>query len=820
MATFGQTSRTKYKSWLPLSVSLLLSLMTAPASAVAEEPERRLERQPTTELQQVEKRVRLKHYEQLLTRIQEMELQKSLLAVQPLEEPQRNQQVEVLNKTLAVLHKEREAILLQMQDARPAAATAQADAATESPATQQRPTPLARGDKKSRSPDKVDAVLKDAATFYIGEWDSFGPPGAMPTKLSITASEDSGKITAVSRSPRGEEYFRADLSLLLPLGAAITEGSEKKGLALVAFGTEAETKKRGAMLSLALHQVGEQLQMTAYILPGREQPNTSLTQGFVQSQIMSRVNAPANLQEELKSADPKIRAKAAKALQGSYVPVPREKWERLLAKIEPGMSREQLMDLLKPHDAKAESSIDEIEDFRLDDSWVLRCVIQREPGGVINPELIERQRSVWVDPAKDFTGTWIVYYTNGHPSHQIEYKDGKYDGEFVHFYSHGEKLFVQHYKQHITEGTDIGYFLNGKVQYQGLYQNGKQVGIWRWYNEDGTLRTTQQHGAIEPRLYIEAEKFSGEIKGRFVTGEKREPLANATIWLCDAQVPVPRDMPQNLFEASPTITFKEQKFSPLVMAFDARRSLRIVNEDQVPTNAQWDSLTGTTFNRLLAPGEAMEQFVAAQKVPGKLQSNLHPDQRVWLFPVPHSFFAVSDGEGKFRLENLPVGQHQARLWHPEHGYLKLASDSSRKTHLEIKPGAQDLEEVLLVSATSATPEPNPAAEFAQVRKQRTEENDRGNASEFVGEWMLRLPRGFEYAVKITQRDDGLLVMDCEKSIVLIGTFAFQKNRLSLVETKESNIHDFVWEYRDGVMTLITERVENGGNYLGATLSRK
>ena len=39
----------------------------------------------------------------------------------------------------------------------------------------------------------------------------------------------------------------------------------------------------------------------------------------------------------------------------------------------------------------------------------------------------------------------------------------------------------------IREGEAIIYYENGNVKYQGFYVNGKECGIWKFYEENGEL---------------------------------------------------------------------------------------------------------------------------------------------------------------------------------------------------------------------------------------------------------------------------------------------------------------------------------------------
>jgi hypothetical protein len=58
--------------------------------------------------------------------------------------------------------------------------------------------------------------------------------------------------------------------------------------------------------------------------------------------------------------------------------------------------------------------------------------------------------------------------------------------------------------------------------------------------------------------------------------------------------------------------------------------------------------------------------------------------------------AKSDGDGRFTIENLPVGAHVFRLWHERAGYLRnvksrsLATDSKGRLAVTIREGHNEL----------------------------------------------------------------------------------------------------------------------------------
>jgi hypothetical protein len=200
--------------------------------------------------------------------------------------------------------------------------------------------------------------------------------------------------------------------------------------------------------------------------------------------------------DDLNSSSQQVRDAAAALLRTSYVPPPRSRWEAVLAALQPGSSRDLVLQILQPYAITKAGAMagggSTTELYRLDDLWVLRCDYGRS-GELFASKLIEQMRYVWVTPAADFTGVWITYYVNGQRSHEIQYRKGQHFGTITTFHSNGSKAVVQHHGAEGAEGEDIGYFRSGAVAYRGQYSKNEQVGTWVWYNEDGSVQSTQEH---------------------------------------------------------------------------------------------------------------------------------------------------------------------------------------------------------------------------------------------------------------------------------------------------------------------------------------
>jgi hypothetical protein len=214
---------------------------------------------------------------------------------------------------------------------------------------------------------------------------------------------------------------------------------------------------------------------------------------------------------ELRSQSQEVRDAAAKALRTIYVLPARTKWEPLFGSIKPGEKKATVLAKLQPYHVTVEMDLASggsyVEEYRLHDRWLLRCGYRetnRElplmPNGspddtVIEPELVEGMRRVWVEPSPNFTGVWTTYYVNGQRGEEIHYLNGKYFGELTSFWPNGAKCYVQQYGTNGIDGGEVGYFPSGHVSYRAQHKAGKNVGVWIWYCEDGTTRSTRDFTA-------------------------------------------------------------------------------------------------------------------------------------------------------------------------------------------------------------------------------------------------------------------------------------------------------------------------------------
>ncbi len=146
----------------------------------------------------------------------------------------------------------------------------------------------------------------------------------------------------------------------------------------------------------------------------------------------------------------------------------------------------------------------------------------------------------------------------------------------------------------------------------------------------------------------------------------------------------------------------------------AHRGERILfrNADPVLHNVHAEWLDDGTWFNVGEPreGDAVIQAPQRTGIVRLTDGAGHPWMLAFIHVFDHPYHAVTDAEGAFRIEGVPVGTHRVRLWHA--GLDRLGWSSGRpmygppleaEAEVEIAPGAE-------VELSLALSMPEPAAE--------------------------------------------------------------------------------------------------------------
>ena len=123
-------------------------------------------------------------------------------------------------------------------------------------------------------------------------------------------------------------------------------------------------------------------------------------------------------------------------------------------------------------------------------------------------------------------GLYTLHYQNGIAYFQAAMKGGLCQGPFTKKYFNGSLHETGSFNFGSRDNIDVMYFPNGVKQFEGTYNNGKNIGNWKYYNEagelvdetrfdkDGNIKSRQSYASGMLRIdynYLDGEKDSAQI---------------------------------------------------------------------------------------------------------------------------------------------------------------------------------------------------------------------------------------------------------------------------------------------------------------------
>jgi hypothetical protein len=171
-------------------------------------------------------------------------------------------------------------------------------------------------------------------------------------------------------------------------------------------------------------------------------------------------------------------------------------------------------------------------------------------------------------------------------------------------------------------------------------------------------------------------------------------LANVCIYL--ARAPRGMSVPPPPEE---TAVFDQKlcKFLPHVLFVRTGQPLQILNGDPVLHNTHTYPAKDKPFNSTIPPNDRTGktiQYARADPTPVEVKCDIHAWMRAYHLVVDHPFAAISGEDGTFRIEGLPAGEHEFRIWHETAGYLerkyKVTITADQETAVELSYGSAEL----------------------------------------------------------------------------------------------------------------------------------
>ena len=165
---------------------------------------------------------------------------------------------------------------------------------------------------------------------------------------------------------------------------------------------------------------------------------------------------------------------------------------------------------------------------------------------------------------------------------------------------------------------------------------------------------------------LERKKVAVTID-QYICGKEKEPedlmlssnngIRNAVVWLQNLPPGAKRDW--NLPPAK--MDQKQCSFIPRVVVVPVGGTVEFLNSDRLLHNVRSVGKENPPFNRAQPHGRAIS-FVFKQPEILRVDCDLHSWMRGWVVVAEHPFYAVTNDQGEFMLENVPRGKYTLQVW--------------------------------------------------------------------------------------------------------------------------------------------------------------
>jgi hypothetical protein len=244
---------------------------------------------------------------------------------------------------------------------------------------------------------------------------------------------------------------------------------------------------------------------------------------------------------------------------------------------------------------------------------------------------------------------------------------------------------------------------------------GTVFGADSWGNLKGRFVYDGQPPVRKPINITADVEFCGKkqlLEEHLVVNPTNNGVANVIVWLFLGRgdtAPQVHESYAKTARADVVLDSAYCRFEPHVCLLRTTQTLILRNSDPIGDSAKIDTLSNPPINLTLPTrAEVRHQFTNEERLPARVSCGIHPWESGWLLVKELPYMAVSDEDGRFQIENLPVGTWTFQVWHEQAGYVdqvkidgKPTSWARGRVQIDIQAGENDLGELILAPSLFA-----------------------------------------------------------------------------------------------------------------------
>ncbi|MBI1747509.1 MAG: hypothetical protein HYR55_13100 [Acidobacteria bacterium] len=151
----------------------------------------------------------------------------------------------------------------------------------------------------------------------------------------------------------------------------------------------------------------------------------------------------------------------------------------------------------------------------------------------------------------------------------------------------------------------------------------------------------------------------GAISGKVTISGMRDH-ANVLVYIASAPG-------QFAPQGSPQVDQRNLQFQPHVLPIVVGTTVQFLNSDGVQHNVFTPSAAGDLINLGTWPKGQTRSHTFTKMGKVELLCNVHHEMKSYILVLQNPFFAVTDKEGNYRIQNVAPGSYQLKVWHERAG---------------------------------------------------------------------------------------------------------------------------------------------------------